>query len=413
MNQIAKLEDTHQSSWQLAMIQLAGWTSLPIIATSILVLEGNSLWGAIATIVVGNAILWFLRIGMIAMSQENRWSTLDLSSAYLGKIGSYFIAILLLISTFAWFIQQTTAAGTTLTRLITIHENKEIDQFTQMSVFLGIASAFLCMEGMVLLKRLSVIVFPILALAFFAILFTLPPISSHINDNRFSLSGLTLILATNLGITSDLPTFFRHSRSLFDSVKAITAIQIISLGLGLCSLYFGSIISRGFEINDRIVLSPDHEMLRIALIVFVFLSVITANVANVYSASVGWELVAPTALVGRKEYLIMGLGLTTIYILVANLLSLDYLLNVSDGALVNLCLVLILGYILSLRLKRSPTSVEQTTYFIAWLLASIFNTLQFAGVFLVEVSPFVVSLSSIIVVIALSFIGMRIKGLIK
>ncbi len=71
------------------------------------------------------------------------------------------------------------------------------------------------------------------------------------------------------------------------------------------------------------------KCLDFSLIVFVFLSVICANVANVYSASVGWEVLAPSALVGRKEYLILGLGLTVIFIFVSNLFSVELLLNSS------------------------------------------------------------------------------------
>ena len=33
------LPDRHQTAWQLAVIQLSGWTSLPILATSILILR--------------------------------------------------------------------------------------------------------------------------------------------------------------------------------------------------------------------------------------------------------------------------------------------------------------------------------------------------------------------------------------
>ena len=182
------LTDTEQPYWQLAVIQLVGWTSLPIIATSILILQTNSFLGAAITIVVGNAILWFIRFGIIAMSYEGRKSTLDLSQEYLGRTGGYFIAILLLISTFAWFIGQTTAASNTMTHLLTIHENPQIDPFIQVSVLLGLTSTLLCMEGMVLLRWLSTISFPILLITFIFILFALP-YNPQQNTNPLSLSG--------------------------------------------------------------------------------------------------------------------------------------------------------------------------------------------------------------------------------
>ena len=371
----AHFTDTNQSYWQLAVIQLSGWLSMPVLATSILILQTNSLLGSALTIVVGNAILWFIRFVIIYMTFEKRQSTLDLSREYFGRFGSYFIAALLLVSTFAWFIVQTTAASNTLTHLITIEENPQIDRFIQVSVFLGLVSTLLCIQGIVLLRWISTIAFPILFCAFLMIFYA----SSHhfpSNNNELSLSGLTLVLATNLGITADMPTFFRHSHSWSDSIKALTIVQVIILILGLASLYFGSFIYDFFEINETYVLNSKDDLLRISLILFVFVSAVLANIANVYSSSVGWEIIAPRALVGRTEYLILGLGLTTAFILLSNIFSPVLLLSISDFALVNLCLVAILGFFLTYYHKSPPSSYQQAVYFIAWLASSTTNAIQ-------------------------------------
>ncbi len=370
------LTDTHQTFWQLAIIQLAGWTSLPILATSIIILQNNSFYGSIMTIIIGNAIVWFVRLGIIAMARKDRRSTMDLAKIYFGNFGSYFIAILLLISTVSWFVTQTTTASKTLTRLINIVENPAIDQFSQVSVLLGMVSAFLCMEGMVLLRKISTICFPILLIIFFIIIFQISDPTSANNYNSFSLTGLTLVLSTNLGITSDLPTFFRHSQSWSQSIKALTVIQIFSLALGVLSLYFGSFLGSDFGINDQYILNSKNEILRFSLIIFVFLSVICANVANVYSASVGWELVAPSALIGRKEYLILGLVLTTIFILFSNIFPIDLMLNISDSSMVNLCIVFILAFLITGWQRKSPDLFKKWSYFAAWLVSSLINLLQ-------------------------------------
>lgn len=356
MEQEQKLPDIHQSWGQLTVIQLAGWMSLPTLATSILILQVNSFLGSILTIIVGNAILWFIRLGIVAMSHEKRQSTLDISRDYLGNFGSYFIAVLLLVSTLAWYITQTTVASRTITHLITFEENNEINQFIQVSVFLGLVSTFLCMEGIVLLRRLATFALPLLFLSFLIVFILLPERAPHTNGNPLSLAGLTLVLATNLGISSDYPTFFRHSKSWEDSIKALIIIQLVSIILGILSLYFGSLILKTFEINEPLVLSSDSYTFYYALILFISLSVITANVANVYSASVGWEVLAPKALVGRKEYLILGLGLTILFILFSNFVSLDFLLTLSETSLVHLCIILVLGYIYSVNGLESQAS---------------------------------------------------------
>ena len=137
---------------------------------------------------------------------------------------------------------------------------------------------------------------------------------------------------------------------------------------------------------------------------------ICANVANVYSASVGWELIAPKALVGRKEYLILGLGLTTVFILFANIFSLEFALSISDGSLVNLCMVLILGFMISRQHGRLPNFFEQTTYFTSWALATLVNVLQFSNVWLFEYSSLLVSFILIVMTIFCAFLGKRCLG---
>lgn len=130
-----------------------------------------------------------------------------------------------------------------------------------------------------------------------------------------------------------------------------------------------------------------NAVLRASSIVFIFLTVICANVANVYCASVGWEVVAPAAFVGRKENLILGLGLTMIFILIADLFSIELLLHISDSALANLSRVLIVGYIISRIIKRPPNAFDQSTYFIAWLLATLLNAVEFHTIISSTLSP--------------------------
>jgi purine-cytosine permease-like protein len=401
------LSDTNQSWWDLVAIQFSGWMGVPVLASSILILQQNSFLGAVFTIIVGNAIMWFIRLGIISMSSENRQSTLDISRTYMGSYGGYCISILLLVSTFAWYVAQTTLGGNNLIQLISIHENPQINQFVQMSVFLGIISAFLCMEGIVLLRKLSIFAFPFLLISFFIILITIPDHAPKTSTQTISLSGLSLFLATNLGLSSDLPTFFRHGQSWATSIKALTIIQILNVFFGIFSLFFGSLVINGLEINQEIALLPNHFLLRYSLIIFIFFSVICSNVANVYSASVGWEIIAPSILVGRKEYLIMGLSLTIIFISISNLFSTDLLLEISDASLVNLSITLIIGYLISKKLKKPPSPYLQFIYFSAWALSSLFNFIQFSNE--EYISPLSVSFFTIVIVIGLGILGKKIR----
>jgi len=396
------LPDIKQSFWQLAVIQLAGIASLPVLASSVLISQTTNFIDAITTIALANIILWIIRFGIISMSHKDRKSTLDISREYFGTIGSYFIAVLLLASTLAWFVAQTTLASNALTFLIPINVGEGVDRFVQTSVALGIISTLLCMEGIVALRWLATLIYPFLLIAFLGVLFTTPKQILSIEPVSITFSLLPLALGTNLGITADLPTFFRHSKSWKDSVNALTILQLVSLIIGIAGLFLGSAISPWLEDGSAESFIAVGHGQKSFLVALIFISVICANVSNVYSASVGWEVVAPT-LAGRKEYLILGFGLTIIFILVAHIFSMHSLLDITDASLINLALVLVLGYVIYLLTGRAPKIREQMIYLFAWLVATTLNILQFSELFAVNHSSLFIAILAILCTIVSGF----------
>jgi purine-cytosine permease-like protein len=400
------ITETNQSWQDLSVIQFASWMGIPTLASSVLLLQHNSFLGAIFTIIVGNALMWFMRLGIVAMSHSNRQSTLDISRFFLGDFGGRFISLLLLASSFAWYVAQTSVGGIALTGLISIQESPEINRFFQTSVFLGVLSTIFCLGGISLLRRLSLWAFPILIISFLFIFFSMPSWNFKAEGQSLSLTGLSIFLATNLGISSDIPTFFRHSRNWNMSIKALLIVQIGNIIFGILSLFLWKLMINGFEINRDLVLSSGSFFLRYSLIVFIFVSVICANVANVYSASVGWEIIAPSALIGKKEYLIIGFGLTILFVLLYDFFSFDFLINLTDCMLVNLCLVLLFGYIIRRKINGLLDPYMKGVYFISWLLASLLNAIQFFYQGLL--SPLSASLLVILITIGIAFLGRRI-----
>jgi purine-cytosine permease-like protein len=393
-----KITDLKQSWWQLAAIQLAGVSSLPILTGSILIIQNSNFLSAILSLILANILLWLIRVLVVNMSFKKRKSAIDISRDYFGNFGSYFIAILLLLSTFAWFIMQTTLASNSLNYLIPIEENLGINRFVQMGILIGILSTLFCMNGIKMIKWVSVIAFPLLFIAFIGIFFTANPSLPSKTVSGISLSGIPIILTTNLGITVDIPTFFRHSNSKKDSINAITLIQILSFLIGIGGLFLSFIVEPWFGITTNNKLLLNNFLLKNFLIIFIFISAICANISNVYSSSVGWELIAPI-LAGRKEYLILGLSLTMGFILIAKIFSLELLANLTDYSLINLTFVLIIGYLWYLIVKRSPNSQEKFSYFIAWIIATIINILQLFNIMLKDISPLIIGVISIVLTI--------------
>lgn len=368
------LPDKNQNVFQLAVIQLSGFISLPLLASSVFIYQETNLADAIITIIISNLLLWFFRYYIIFIGFKGRKSTLDIASDHVGKVGRYFVAIALLLSTLAWYIAQTTLASNAITNLLHFKLNHDVDHLIQVSVVLGVVSTLLCQEGIIVVRWVSTLAFPLLIGVFLGLLLTTPVSLSSFEWSKITLKWLPLEIGTNLGVTADLPTFFRHSKSWKTSLKALTIIQIFTLFISLTGLFLGPVVSPWLEGNTQEYIASS-ALQSIFLIILIFFSVICANISNVYSASVGWEIVAPT-LAGRKEYLILGLGLTTIFILISNIFSMHYLLETTDTALINLCFIVIIAYFIHRLKKTMPTPFEQVVYFLAWLSATALNIFQ-------------------------------------
>ena len=153
--------ETNQSWWQLSFIQLTGMMSIPVLASSILILQRQNFISAVVTVLVGNIILWGIRYGILRISHSKRDSALDLAFRYMGVVGGYIIAAALLADTLAWFVVQTTVASNGLSSLLGIANATGSGRFLQISILIGVVSTLFCVEGMKSLKLLAIIAFPI------------------------------------------------------------------------------------------------------------------------------------------------------------------------------------------------------------------------------------------------------------
>ncbi len=409
------LVDTNQSFWQLASIQLTGVTSLPVLFTSIFLIQKASLLNSVIILVVANLILWVIRYGLISMSYQGRKSVMDLCSDYFGdiiffkKTGIYSIAALLLISTMFLFVEETTIISKALTKTFAINEGPNIDPYMQISVIIGVASTIVCTWGIVALRWLSVICLPIILVAFITLIISSPSDINFLEHKAFSLAGLPLVLGINLAVTADLPTFFRHSRSWKSSVYALTMIQLFSLALGVGGLFLGAVIqplSGSLSVNQ---IGFNGDIIKVAFIALVALSSICSNVSNIYGASVGWETFVRSPLVGKKEYLILGFLLTLIFLIITGLISLETPVDITGDSLVSLSFVFVIAYLIKSITKRSLGVFEKNIYFLAWLLSSLVILLQYAGFLLPEVPTLFVGLGVALLTIGFGNIARAIK----
>lgn len=359
-----------QSAFPLTAIQVAGATSLPVLNSSIQLFHQYGFFIAFLILLVGNISIWAIAFTIVQMTANTTKNTLDNVRDYLGVIGSWTVGVVLLVGTIAYYVTQTNLTTETLLSLFPFYEGYQIDKFFQFGVAVGIASVLAIIEGIKGLKWVACISFPIILIAFVGLLIWIPKINPITLAIESSIGGLAIALGTSLGVAVDYPTFFQHSKSKKSSLFAVAWIQIITFFIGVGGLYLGQYVGYSEDISGWKVVIHGTLFLRALFLLLVFLSCLCVNTVNIYSASIAWELLAPKFLLGKKEYAILGLGLTIIFILTTGLISMQLLLSVSDIALANLCFVLVFGFV-GKKIFGEPFIKEKWVFYFGWLVGGI------------------------------------------
>ncbi|NGX53299.1 MAG: hypothetical protein K1000chlam4_00007 [Chlamydiae bacterium] len=360
-----------QSALPLTAIQVAGATSLPVLNSSIQLAHDFGFFKAFWILLAGSILVWLVALTIITMTANTTKSTLDNTKDYLGRLGAYIVALTLITSTIGWFVLQTNVATKIILTLVPIVNSTHINSFLQIGVGLGILSTISCMEGMRGLRWVALISFPILLTAFGLFLFFIPTTATPISMLSPSSTGLlAFAFGTSLSISVDYPTFFRHSVSKRQSLIAVSAIQLITFLMGVGGLYLGDYIELTSHIQGWHVIFTGQLFMQILFLILVVLSCLCVNMVNVYSASIGWEMVVPI-FAGRKEYTILGLGLTSAFVLTTNIIPMHFLMKITEVILSNLCLVLVFAYFGKKLLNRPVVPrLDQALYLIGWILGS-------------------------------------------
>lgn len=368
-----------QSAFSLSAIQITGAISLPVLNASIHLSHEFGFVASLWILLFSSLLIWLLSYAIISMTANTTKNTLENTHDYLGHMGTYLVAFTLLTATIASFVLQTNDATLVVLRMLPITSAYHVNTFIQIGVGFGVISTLASMEGMKSLRWVALIFFPLLLTAFLIFLLFIPRNLSPVSiTSNFSLYSLVIALAVSLSVAVDYPTFFRHSLSKRSSLLAISLIQIISFLIGIGGLYLGKYIDLKTHISGWHAVFSTQLFLQILFLILIIISCLCVNMVNIYSASIAWEVVVPI-LAGRKEYTILGLGLTSAFVLITYLIPMHLMLKITEIILSNLCLVLVIGYLGKLWNRGVIAQSDKVIYCLAWVTGSsiaLYGTLQ-------------------------------------
>ncbi len=362
--------DIRQNFWVLASIQCGSLGLLGMVLGWQLA-DKFGINVTIGSIFVGNLIVWLIGIVIISISSQSRINSIENIREVIGKWGALFAAFCLIFAFLSWYILQLKIASIAFEHVLQIPPIKHNTLLSIRSgAALGILAALLAVGGMRIIKWINIISLPILLIYHLYSIFISKQHIAINNDWTLSLSVISTIVLFFLPGTINLPTFFRHSRSLADSFLALTFMTIFYT--------FFQIASFWMKVKESMV--PDFSYffnsslsLQLITIVFIIL-VVTANMlVNIYFASASWETIVPR-FEGAKEYAIIGLIGTAGYVFIQISGPMQMLLNLANFFLANLGFVLLISFLLESIVKRKPKTFGRLVGSSSWLLSCIVAT---------------------------------------
>ncbi len=359
--------DRQQNFWQLASIQASGISITGILLGGHLTKQYGA-GQALIAVIIGNLILWIIGLIIIAMSAQGRKNAIENVNKYFGRGGGIMMSLILVVAFISWYmleIQMTTAA---ISGYSQAYLQWSPSASVRIGVVLGLITALLSIGGIRLIKHLCVASFPILFLfTVYSIGIETKPVVWE-GTWGISFPAITVVATLILPGTVNLPTFFRHSRSLADSFLALTLMYIFYTLFFSFSIFVG--ISDPAEIITKYAGNSMASAYVFFAFVFVILSMFCLNLQNIYFASAGWEMIFPQRS-SQKEYAIVGLLGTAAYTFFQLTSPMIFIENLTDSFIITLGISLFIGFLVKVVLQRRMRFHERFINNTCWLFGCL------------------------------------------
>lgn len=353
--------DRSHNFWQLGSI-LGTALGVPAMVIGGQLAREHGPGTAFISICIGNLILWIIGLGIITMA-ESRNHAIENVKAYLGKYTGIFAALVWVSSFLIWYSLQIKGASDAIGG---VFQDQNDWKF---GLLLGLIVAIISIGGIRIIKRLCVVVLPLLiCFAIYAIAISKTQVTFK-GSWGYSFSAILSVILIWLPFSVNLPTLFRHSRSRVDS--------ILGLSLKACLLIFFQTftILANIDAPTAIISNYTNSSLMIngvLTIIFIVLSYMCVNLLNIYFASAGWETIIPKHR-SPFEYLFVGLIGTLVYIFLQFFYrtpilpySMKFLETILTSFIANLGIVLLIDFLIGILIKHRLRRLEKLWSSICW-----------------------------------------------
>lgn len=368
---MTELQDTRQNFWQLASIQITT-IGIPgsIIAGQIAKKYGVKT--ACNSVLIGNLILWAIGLVIVRMSSAKRSNAIENIKHYLGPWGALLSSCLLTIAFLIWFpiniYDADIAIDTYFHGEHTFFKNAII-------FFLCILTSLVSWGGIRLIKYTCVLALPLLLTFLCYVVFFSKQTIIPKESLEFSFKGTTSIIAVILAGTVNLPTFFRHSRSIGHSVFALSTIAIFVSLFQILSLFAG--ISNPIDFFSVGWISSPYYLSAISLL-YILLFSLCVNLGNIYFISAPIDAYIPflQRRLGSGKFVLIGL-LATGFFFISKAYSLKFTQweNLVEGFIANLDVLLVLGFVIKKLIRHKLQFHEKLWGAFCWMTGCTYTAI--------------------------------------
>jgi cytosine permease len=265
----------------------------------------------------------------------------------IGKVSGFILSIILVIAFISWYMIDLQTATVALSNFF-LHNPEDKNVMIRIGAVLGLLIALVSTGGISLIKHTCVVIFPFLL---FFVIYTLSTgnWSLLLKSNwEFSFSATISVIALTLPGTVNLPTFFRHSRSIADSILALTLITIIYILFQSLSIF--TELASPSEFLTKNVPGISSQIHLFLGLIFVIGSLLSLNLVNIYYASAAWELLVPHKR-SPKEYAIIGLLGTAAYIFFQVDFFMRFLVNMASNLIASIGITLLAVHLIDITFR--------------------------------------------------------------
>ncbi len=276
-----------KQNWKnLLLIQAGGVICLPVFIIGHALAKTYGIYSALLAIFFGNLLLLVMGVVTASSSSLHKKSTAECAIDVFGAKGKELFAGAMVFSMVGWFAIQL--------NIMTSSVESFKDYNIIFNIVLGSAITLFGIRGMSSLMKLATLSMPFLVMTIGYALYSVNDYPMILQNEEFSLSGISLVLACGIAAVIDLPTFFRLATTRKDGIIAACLLFGLVLplveGVGLY-LYMHS---QGENLLQVLALPNSNVLWKGWVLAFLILAGWTTNNANLYSATVSLQTLAPS-----------------------------------------------------------------------------------------------------------------------